>query len=113
MTRNARAPIFRPSWLPSRAQRLAAFRAEQQRYNPRPSAYQRGYDAEWTALRKAHLLMEPNCRMCAALGRDVPAAIVDHIEPIRDAPHRRLDPSNFQALCIAHHQSKTQKERYG
>jgi 5-methylcytosine-specific restriction endonuclease McrA len=111
MSRNARVPVFRPTWAPSREQKLAAFRQEQGRYNPQPPAKLRGYDDDWRALRNAHLLAEPFCRRCAQLGKETRAAMVDHIEPVRLAPHRRLDPTNLQSLCWPHHASKTQRER--
>jgi hypothetical protein len=28
---------------------------------------------------------------------------VDHVMPVAAAPHRRLDPTNLQSLCHAHH----------
>jgi 5-methylcytosine-specific restriction endonuclease McrA len=111
MTRNAYAPTFRAPWLPSRAERLAAFRVEQERYNPRPPSSQRGYGVDWRALRREHLADEPYCRACARNGLEVPAVMVDHIKTIRDAPERRLDPSNLQSLCYRCHMSKTQRER--
>ena len=112
MTRNARAPVFRPPWAPSRAQQLAAFRAEQERHHPRPAGRWRADDPEWRALRAAHLAEEPMCRMCARIGVDRPAQMVDHIEAVREAPERRLDPTNLQSLCWPHHNSKTQRERH-
>jgi 5-methylcytosine-specific restriction protein A len=111
MTKNARAPLFRAPWLPSQAERLAAFRTEQQRYNPPAPAAQRGYDVDWRAVRKQHLAEEPYCRACMQLGRETIAAMVDHIQTIRDAPERRLDPSNLQSLCYPCHNAKTQRER--
>ncbi len=111
MVRNARPPVFHPPWLPSRAARLAAFRKEQERVNPRPAAAARGYDQDWARLRAAHLADEPYCPECARLGRETLPRIADHIVPVRDAPERRLDPSNVQSLCVPHHQSKIQRER--
>jgi len=111
MSRNARVPVFRPTWVPSRDQQLVAFRQEQGRFNPRPPSRLRGYDDDWRELRAAHLLAEPFCRRCAQLGKETRAAMVDHIETVRVAPHRRLDPSNLQSLCWRHHASKTQRER--
>jgi 5-methylcytosine-specific restriction protein A len=108
--KNARPPIFRAPWLPSRAQQLAAFRDEQRRFNPQAPAAARGYDADWRTLRAAHLAEHPFCRACAARGIERRAHMVDHIEPIRQAPERRLDPSNLQSLCWRHHASKTQRE---
>ncbi|HEV7283907.1 MAG TPA: HNH endonuclease signature motif containing protein, partial [Kaistia sp.] len=64
----------------------------------RPSAGQRGYDADWRKLRALHLAGHPHCVRCGAI-----ASVVDHIISVRIAPHRRLDPSNLQSLCISHH----------
>ena len=110
--RNARAPLFRAPWLPSRAEQLRAFKEEQRRYHPEPPAAARGYDADWRALRNAHLAEHPFCRACLGEGRERRAAMVDHIESIKVAPERRLDPSNLQSLCWPHHNSKTQKDRH-
>jgi 5-methylcytosine-specific restriction endonuclease McrA len=111
MTRNAYPPTFRAPWLPSRAERLAAFRVEQERYNPRPVNRWRANDPEWRTLRALHLRGEPMCRRCAQLGRETAAAMVDHIQPVSIAPERRLDPTNLQSLCWPHHNEKTQRER--
>lgn len=64
----------------------------------RPSRQDRGYDAQWEKLRADYLAAYPCCRRC---GRK--ADVVDHIEPIRKAPHRRLDPTNLQSLCTPCH----------
>jgi 5-methylcytosine-specific restriction enzyme A len=111
VTRNAYPPTFRAPWLPSREQKLAAFRLEQERYNLRLPASQRGYGVDWRALRKQHMAGEPYCRACLLSGNEVRAVMVDHIRTIRDAPERRLDPSNLQSLCWYHHNIKTQRER--
>lgn len=62
----------------------------------------RGYDHEWRKVRDAHLALKPWCRAC---GRR--ATMVDHIETVRAAPHRRLDPTNLQSLCRACHAKVT------
>ncbi|WAJ30957.1 HNH endonuclease [Antarcticirhabdus aurantiaca] len=73
----------------------------------RPSARARGYDGEWEKARADYLAAYPSCRRCGA-----PATLVDHIVPIRNAPDRRLDRTNFQALCTPCHSSwKQAKER--
>lgn len=56
------------------------------------------YNNDWKRIRVAVLKASPNCRLC---GRR--ASMVDHITPVRDAPHRRLDPANLQALCFKCH----------
>lgn len=60
----------------------------------RPSARARGYDREWEKARADYLLAYPYCARCGA-----PAALVDHKVKVKDAPHRRLDRTNFQSLC--------------
>ena len=69
----------------------------------RPSARARGYDREWEAARAQYLAAHPSCRRCGAK-----ASLVDHIIPIRKAPHRRLDRTNFQSLCTACHSGHKQ-----
>ena len=112
MTRNARAPVFHAPWKPSRAAQLQAFRQEQRLYRPEAPAAARGYDMDWRKLRAEHLAREPFCRGCLAEGVERMAVMVDHRVSIKDAPERRLDPSNLQSLCWKHHNSKTQKERH-
>lgn len=73
----------------------------------RPSARARGYDHEWQRARADYLAAYPSCARCGQ-----PATLVDHITPIRQAPERRLDRTNFQALCTPCHASwKQSKER--
>jgi 5-methylcytosine-specific restriction enzyme A len=100
LVKNARAPLFRRGWgpHPGAGERVAAFRAEQAAL-PRATAAQRGYDHDWFRLRAIVLRDEPYCRFCAARGVTTRASIVDHIESIRMAPERRLDPDNLQPLC--------------
>ena len=71
----------------------------------RPSARKRGYDADWAKARADYLAAYPSCRRCGAR-----AVMVDHIVPIRQAPHRRLDRTNFQSLCTACHSGWKQSQ---
>ena len=64
----------------------------------RPSRQARGYDAAWVKLRADFLAVYPSCKRCGGK-----ADLVDHIKTIREAPHRRLDPTNLQALCTSCH----------
>ena len=64
----------------------------------RPSARKRGYDAEWQRARADYLAAYPSCQRCGH-----PATLVDHVIPIRQAPERRLDRTNFMALCTPCH----------
>jgi 5-methylcytosine-specific restriction endonuclease McrA len=111
--RNARAPLFRPPWAPTKRERLVAFRAEQERYHPRPPAAARGYGPDWNTLRNEILAAEPYCRHCARRGVERLAQMVDHIEPIRSAPERRLDPTNCQPLCWPCHRRKSNRSDGG
>jgi HNH endonuclease len=110
--KNTRAPVFKAAWLGASrgaAARVAAFRKEQGAFNHRPNASARGYDSDWRELRDAFLASFPMCRHCALEGRERRAHVVDHIETIRNAPERRLDPSNLQSLCWPCHRKKTNK----
>lgn len=88
------------------AQSLARERERKARADAnRPSARDRGYDAEWRKLRAQHLAAHPYCVRCGD-----PASVVDHIVPVKIAPHRRLDRTNLQSLCVAHHSGAKQAE---
>jgi 5-methylcytosine-specific restriction enzyme A len=105
--KTTKAPLFKPAWAP-KVTGLAAFKEDFERFQgKRPSARRRGYDADWQQLRRAILEAEPSCRECRRQGRATIATTVDHIETIRDAPERRLDPSNCQPMCRPCHQTKT------
>lgn len=69
----------------------------------RGTARQRGYDRDWQRLREEHLARHPACAECGATG----AVDVDHVVPLREAPHRRLDPTNLRTLCRRHHNRVT------
>jgi 5-methylcytosine-specific restriction protein A len=73
--------------------------ARNRRYDPRQTAWRRGYDADWRRVRDAHLRDEPVCRICLARGYVVSATTVDHIVKIRDDPTLRLESSNLRSLC--------------
>ena len=45
------------------------------------------------------LRIHPLCRPCAASGFTVAAAEIDHIVPVKQAPDRFLDRSNWQPIC--------------
>lgn len=64
----------------------------------------RTYDWTWAKLSKRHLQSFPNC---SVVGCNKPASMVDHIETVKAAPHRRLDPTNLQSLCWGHHNTLT------
>ncbi|WP_412773982.1 HNH endonuclease signature motif containing protein [Nitrobacter sp.] len=68
----------------------------------RPTAPQRGYDSSWGKLRASWLAKHPVCVDCGGA-----ASLVDHIQSIRRAPHRRLDVTNLQSMCATCHGRKT------
>lgn len=70
--------------------------------------------AAWRRIRAWRLLVEPLCRFCAALGRTVPASVVDHITPHKGDRKLFFDPDNTQSLCTAcHDRHKQALERTG
>tara|TARA_R110002020_G_scaffold5179_4_gene21926 strand:- start:10010 stop:10357 length:348 start_codon:yes stop_codon:yes gene_type:complete len=71
----------------------------------RPNARARGYDREWEKARADYLSVYPSCRRCGSK-----ADLVDHITPIKVAPHRRLDRTNFQSLCTTCHSAWKQAQ---
>lgn len=77
----------------------------------RGSGAARGYDAAWRRLRLRILAEEPLCRFCSLAGRTVAAVEVDHVEPIAEAPHLRLEPTNLRPLCTPCHSARTQRHR--
>lgn len=76
----------------------------------RRSATARGYDAQWRRFRLVYLKRNPLCRHCKQRGEVRSATEVDHIEPLRDAPHRKYDEENLQGLCKTCHSIKTAAE---
>ena len=54
-------------------------------------------------LRRRLLAAEPLCRLCAAEGRTVAAAELDHMEPVAQRPDLAWEPRNLRPLCKEHH----------
>jgi 5-methylcytosine-specific restriction protein A len=77
----------------------------------RPGARQRGYDAAWEALRREVIAAQPVCSVpgCGSAER----LNVDHIVPVRAAPHRRLDRTNLRVMCQACHSAHTARTARG
>lgn len=61
------------------------------------------YDHRWRRLADRFHRDHPLCAECERRGWPVPGAVVDHIVPVLDAPERRLDETNLQALCASCH----------
>lgn len=68
----------------------------------------RMYDSKWQRARLAFLRENPLCVFCKALGRDVSATVVDHIEPHRNNWSLFWSRSNWQALCKPCHDGTKQ-----
>ena len=64
----------------------------------------------YLSMRLFFLRMHPLCRPCAANGFTVAAAEIDHIVPVKHAPDRFLDASNWQPICRPCHARKTATE---
>lgn len=73
----------------------------------RKSARERGYDSRWEKIRKIFLMNNPLCVDCLKDGRLTPAKVVDHIKPHRGNKELFWDESNWQSLCVMHHNKKT------
>lgn len=77
----------------------------------RGTAASRGYDAAWKRVRLLALKRDRwLCQMCLKVGRVSPATDVDHIIPITEAPHLRLDLDNLQSLDRQCHRIKTEED---
>lgn len=62
----------------------------------------------------AYLSENPLCKMCEEEGRATPAKEVDHITPHKGNVFVFWDETNWQGLCLYHHQSvKASIERSG
>jgi 5-methylcytosine-specific restriction protein A len=79
----------------------------------RGSAASRGYNNAWRKFRAAYLGRHPLCCACQAAGRITEAREVDHIVPLKQAPDRKYDEANLQALCSPCHSTKTAREDGG
>lgn len=76
----------------------------------RGTAAQRGYDSRWQKARRGYLAKHPLCVHCAAEGVTSAATVVDHKVPHRGDRKAFWDSSNWQALCVPHHNRKTATE---
>lgn len=66
--------------------------------------------AKYQRMRLAFLKNNPLCEVCKAAGIIRVAQELDHVEPVKDAPARFWDVSNFAAICRAHHELKSAAE---
>lgn len=97
------APMYRP----------AGYRTPEQRRDAadkrRGSAWKRGYDNDWKALRTEFLAEHPYCECEQHQGKDGRAMsqVVDHIQSIESHPELRLEWSNLRAMTKACHDRHT------
>ncbi|MEV2286710.1 HNH endonuclease signature motif containing protein [Paenibacillus larvae] len=92
--------------------------AEQVRYYDRykrdPEATKFYNSREWRALRVKALERDYGlCRECLREHKITFAVVVDHIKPIKQFWHLRLELSNLQALCLKCHNRKTAMDMTG
>ncbi|TWB19201.1 HNH endonuclease [Nitrospirillum bahiense] len=76
----------------------------------RGTAHQRGYDGDWKRVRAEFIKTNP---VCDEPGCGRAAIDADHIVSVREAPHRRLDPTNLRPYCHAHHSERTRRDQGG
>ncbi len=69
---------------------------------------ERGYTGAWRKARAAYLRAHPLCECdeCKALGRVLPATVVDHIKPHRGDMSLFWDRTNWQAMSKPCHDRK-------
>lgn len=94
------------------AQVNAAREAEREydRRRTRESATRRLYwTADWRAIAREQLRIEPLCRMCRAEGHITPAVICDHVIPHRGNVDAFWNNPR-QSLCAPHHSGQKQAE---
>jgi 5-methylcytosine-specific restriction protein A len=79
----------------------------QGRADTRPGARQRGYDADWQAVRAQAMQRDGNrCTRCSSTDR----LNVHHVKTVREAPALRLVLGNLQTLCASCHSAHTSRE---
>lgn len=85
--------------------------AARQQYDANRPAWHDMYNNDrWRKARLRHLRHNPLCVECAKLGRVVTARAVDHIKSHKGDYELFWDESNYQSLCLKHHNSKTAKD---
>jgi len=75
----------------------------------RKSSTKQGYGYRWQVESKKFLRDNPYCAYCLREGRYTKATVVDHIVPHRGDMDLFWDKSNWQGLCVKHHNKKTRK----
>lgn len=77
----------------------------------RDSSRARGYSHRWSKAAEHYRKLNPLCVHCLANGVTKKAECVDHIRPHEGSSVLFWDVANWQSLCNACHQVKTNSER--
>ena len=108
----ARCPLFAlPGKARCHAHQLAYYRADNAERDPAVSAFYNS--TTWKRFRAAIRAARPLCELCLTERRERLSEQVDHIAPLKEAPHRALDESNVRALCMSCHSRRTMTDRHG
>ena len=93
----------------TRSRRCEAHEAQERKETDarRGSAASRGYTGRWRKARDLFLKQNPVCAECARQGRMARADLVDHIQPAKGNQALFWRESNWQSLCAACHNRKT------
>ena len=86
-------------------------REARKQYDANRPAWHSWYNTErWRKARIRFLRHNPLCVECLKTNRINPATVVDHTEDHKGDYVLFWDESNWQSLCIKHHNSKTARE---
>ena len=92
-------PTYRPSFLPTKAERDAQYNARK-----RNKASTKFYHSQaWLSIRIIKLSESPDCELCLLGGVHTPATHVHHKLELGTHPELALDVENMQALCLSCH----------
>ena len=98
----SRVPQYRPSWMPSPAERDRQYRS-----SPSRKADKAFYESPaWRAVRLIVLQSQPLCIDCRRRGLTVPAKHVHHVIDRKARPDLALVVENLEALCVSCHGRK-------
>lgn len=67
----------------------------------------------WRTGRVRHLREHPLCVACQSIGKVTAASVVDHRTPHKGSEELFFDESNWQSMCVQHHNEKTAAEDGG
>ena len=71
------------------------------------------HSTRWRKASNAHKEEHPLCAECERHGKITPAYLIDHIIPHNGNYDLFWDQSNWQSLCVEHHESKHKDDRFG